>query len=77
MPLISLVIPAHNEAESLLELLRNITAVLKADGYTAEVIFINDGSTDATADILYRYSPQRAGLFGELLVAFLIHKGKE
>ena len=50
--MLSLVIPAYNEAESLPKLLENITAVLKAYGYAAEIIFINDGSTDVTADVL-------------------------
>ena len=50
--MLSLLIPAYNEAESLPELLRNITAVLKTYGYAAEVIFINDGSTDTTASVL-------------------------
>ncbi|MDE0011122.1 MAG: glycosyltransferase family 2 protein [Candidatus Poribacteria bacterium] len=50
--MLSLLIPAYNEAESLPKLLENITAVLKAYRYAAEIIFINDGSTDATADVL-------------------------
>ena len=49
---LSLVIPAYNEAESLPDLLGGIQATVKAHGYVVEIIFINDGSTDATADIL-------------------------
>ena len=49
---LSLIIPAYNEAESLPELLRNIMVALKAYGYAAEVIFINDGSTDTTGEVL-------------------------
>jgi len=49
---ISLVIPAYNEAESLPELLEKIHATVKRQGYVAEVIVINDGSTDATAEVL-------------------------
>ena len=52
MTLISIVIPAYNEAESLPDLLENIQATVQTHGYAAEVIFINDGSTDATAEIL-------------------------
>lgn len=52
MTLLSLVIPAYNESESLPDLLRNIEATIKTHGYVAEVIFINDGSTDATAEVL-------------------------
>ena len=52
MTLLSLVIPAYNEAESLPDLLGGIQATVKAHGYVVEIIFINDGSTDATADVL-------------------------
>jgi len=52
MPQISLIIPAYNEAESLPDLLRNIYVTVKRHGYLAEVIFINDGSIDATAEVL-------------------------
>lgn len=52
MSLLSFVIPAYNEAESLPDLLAQLQATVQTHGYTAEVIFINDGSTDATADVL-------------------------
>ncbi len=52
MMLLSVVIPAYNEAESLPDLLANIKATIKTYGYTAEIIVINDGSTDATANVL-------------------------
>lgn len=51
-PQLSIVIPAYNEAESLPVLLQQIHAVLKTHAYCAEVVFINDGSTDATAEVL-------------------------
>ena len=49
---LSLIIPAYNEAESLHGLLESIHATVKTHGYMAEVICINDGSTDATASVL-------------------------
>lgn len=49
MTTLSIVIPAYNEAESLPDLLENIHATIQTHEYTAEVIFINDGSTDTTA----------------------------
>ena len=55
---LSLIIPAYNEAESLPDLLRNIDLTVKRHGYAAEIIFINDGSTDATADVLDRLASQ-------------------
>ena len=52
MTLLSLVIPAYNEAESLPVLLANLHATVKTHGYLVEIIFINDGSTDDTAAVL-------------------------
>ncbi len=51
-PLFSIVIPAYNEAESLSVLLEQLQVVLKTHAYCTEVIFVNDGSTDGTAEIL-------------------------
>ena len=45
---ISIVIPAYNEAESLPTLIQQIETVIKTQAYRAEVIIVNDGSTDAT-----------------------------
>ncbi len=43
---ISVVIPLYNEEESLPELYAWIDRVMKANSFTYEVIFVNDGSTD-------------------------------
>ena len=51
-PQLSIVIPAYNEAESLPVLLEQLQVVLKTHTYSAEVIFVNDGSRDGTAEIL-------------------------
>ena len=51
-PKLSIVIPAYNEAESLPVLLEQIQLTLKKHAYDAEVIFINDGSTDNTPEVL-------------------------
>ena len=59
-PQLSIVVPAYNEAESLPVLLEQIESVLRTHAYSTEVIFINDGSTDATASVLDTLSgPQR------------------
>jgi glycosyltransferase involved in cell wall biosynthesis len=49
---ISVVIPLLNEAESLRELYERIGAALGPLGRSWEVIFVNDGSTDASMDVL-------------------------
>ena len=52
MKKISIVIPLYNERESLEELHRQIGDVLNADGGSHEIIFVDDGSTDGSFDIL-------------------------
>ena len=49
---ISVVIPLYNEAESLPELYEWIARVMKEHNFTYEIIFINDGSTDESWDII-------------------------
>lgn len=49
---ISVVVPLYNEAESLLELHKWIRRVMNANGFTYEIIFVNDGSTDGSWDVI-------------------------
>jgi glycosyltransferase involved in cell wall biosynthesis len=49
---ISLVVPAYNEEAVLPEFLERAKAVLNATGLSWEIIFADDGSHDATADII-------------------------
>ncbi len=49
---ISVVIPLYNEDESLPELFAWIKRVMEANGFTYEVIFVNDGSTDRSWDVI-------------------------
>lgn len=50
--MLTLVIPVYNEAKSLPLLLKSIAATVETRSDTAEVLFINDGSTDTTAEVL-------------------------
>ncbi len=49
---ISVIIPLYNEAESLPELTAWIERVMQENRFTYEIIFINDGSTDNSWDII-------------------------
>lgn len=49
---LSIVIPAYEEAEVLPETHRRLTEVLGQEPYDYELIFVNDGSKDATGHIL-------------------------
>jgi polyisoprenyl-phosphate glycosyltransferase len=50
--LISVVVPIFNEEENLPDLYRRLTASLNKDGEMYELIFVNDGSRDRTAELL-------------------------
>ena len=49
---LSIVIPLLNEEESLNELYHWIAKVMQSNGYLYEVIFIDDGSTDKSWEII-------------------------
>lgn len=49
---ISVVIPLYNEEESLPELASWIERVMDANGFTYEILFIDDGSTDRSLDVI-------------------------
>ncbi len=49
---ISVVVPLYNEAESLPELAAWIERVMSKNGFTYEVIFVDDGSTDGSWQVI-------------------------
>ena len=49
---ISIVVPLYNEAESLPELTSWIERVMKENNFTYEILFINDGSTDESWEVI-------------------------
>ena len=49
---ISVVVPLYNEAESLPELAAWIERVMGANGFSYEIIFVNDGSTDNSWEVI-------------------------
>ena len=53
---ISAVIPTYNEVESLQQLHAELSAVAAAQAYDLEIIFIDDGSTDGSWDMIRRLS---------------------
>ena len=53
---ISVVIPLYNEEESLPELYAWIERVMNANGFSYEVIFVNDGSTDGSWNVIEELS---------------------
>lgn len=61
-PNFSVVIPAHNEAESLPGLIAEIDAVAQANSLELEIIVIDDSSSDATPSVLSQLSARYPNL---------------
>ncbi len=47
---VSIVIPAFNEAAHVADQIRSVDAVMRASGWTYEILVVDDGSSDGTAD---------------------------
>ncbi len=57
-PLLSIIIPAHNEERRLPSSLTRVDAFLKKQDYEAEVIVVENGSTDMTSEIVRRFQAE-------------------
>lgn len=49
---ISVIIPAYNEGESIVSVLKEIEDVMSHSSLSYEIVVVNDGSTDKTAEVL-------------------------
>ena len=56
---ISIVVPLYNEEESLPELMAWIARVMEREGRSYEVIFVNDGSTDRSWQVIEQLKAER------------------
>ena len=61
---ITVVVPLYNEEESLPELYKWLERVMKANGFSFEVIFVNDGSTDNSWQVIEDLSHQSENVKG-------------
>jgi glycosyltransferase involved in cell wall biosynthesis len=68
-PEISAVIPAYNEAESLPVLLAELRPALEASGRSWEIVLVDDGSTDGTAELIQAVAASEPELRPVLLAA--------
>jgi len=55
-PSYSIVIPAYNESGRLAATLDRVLGYVRAQGWAAEVIVVNDGSNDSTAEIIRTFA---------------------
>lgn len=70
---ISVIVPLFNEAESLPELEQWIDRVMKQNGFSYEIIFVNDGSTDDSWNVIRELSHTNPSVKG---VSFRRNYGK-
>ena len=70
---ISVIVPLYNEAESLPELEAWIRRVMEANGFSYEIIFVNDGSTDASWNVIENLASTNPAVKG---VSFRRNYGK-
>jgi len=55
-PQYSIVIPAYNESARIPATLQSVLSYVRAQGWSTEVIVVNDGSRDATADLVREFA---------------------
>jgi len=61
-PTYSIVIPAYNESTRIGATLEKVLAYIAQSGWNAEVIVVNDGSRDSTAEIVHRCAERNPAL---------------
>ncbi|MDD5098932.1 MAG: glycosyltransferase family 2 protein [Candidatus Colwellbacteria bacterium] len=72
-PYLSVIIPAWNEADAIADTLADIDKHLQSADFDYEIVVVNDGSSDNTADIVQKLEPAIKGL---RLLDNKINKGK-
>ena len=83
----SVVVPVYNEAESLRELHQRLRAVLEGVGEPWEVLYVDDGSTDSSREVIEAIGADdpgvilvelahNAGQHGAVLAGFQVSRGK-
>ncbi len=61
-PLLSIIIPAHNEEIRLPRALRQVFAFLEKQTYSAEVVIVENGSSDRTFEMAHEFEARHANL---------------
>lgn len=57
-PVLSIVAPIYNEADNLSELYRRVCEVMDSTGESWELLLVNDGSTDSSAEMIQQLASQ-------------------
>ena len=70
---ISVIVPLYNETESLPELAAWIRRVMEANGYSYEILMVDDGSTDGSWDTVLSLAKENPAIHG---ISFRRNYGK-
>ena len=62
--MLSVIIPVLDEAENLPQLLRELDRVAETESYDLQIIFVDDGSTDGTWDVICRLAAEDPRILG-------------
>jgi glycosyltransferase involved in cell wall biosynthesis len=71
---ISIIIPLLNEEASLNELHQWISKVMKSNGYSYELIFIDDGSKDLSWSIITKLASENTEVNGIRFLEILVNR---
>lgn len=74
--LLSLVIPAYNEAARLGKTLTQVLAYLQAQPYSSEIIVVDDGSTDDTVHVIESIFAVKGNNIPTRLISYPVNQGK-
>jgi glycosyltransferase involved in cell wall biosynthesis len=58
----SFIVPAYNESERLSESIPKVLDYIRDRGLAAEIIVVNDGSTDATAEVVRKFAAKNPSI---------------
>jgi dolichyl-phosphate beta-glucosyltransferase len=76
IPYLSLVIPAYNEERRLLPSLQRVDQYLSTRPYASELVVVDDGSTDRTAELVRGFAPSAPDRVQVRLLAHERNRGK-
>lgn len=75
-PLLTLLIPAYNEAVRLAATLGQVLAYLHAQPYPSELLVVDDGSTDQTVAVAEAYFAAHTGRVATRVLSYAPNRGK-
>ncbi|WP_443937880.1 glycosyltransferase family 2 protein [Pedobacter sp. MW01-1-1] len=61
--LVSIIIPAYNEADNILVITENIKQIFESVPYAYEIILVDDGSSDATIENIKKLASEHENIF--------------